>query len=213
MINRKRPLEALNFCLASLDRTSRACSWHADYEPRIALQALTRFRKADLDPGSPPPVELQPYPHFDLLHTMALAAFLVHDGPSTFALSILRRAYHANPFLSRMVRREEQVRVEGSDYAGKQLAQEGMLYVHRFIRIWVNVPGLEDWLKTCKDDVEMRQCDALGCKNMEDSEGRLSVCARCRQAWYCGVECQKKDWNAGGHKRRCKPPTAFPFPQ
>ena len=39
-IYRKRPLEALNFCLSSLDRSSIACSSHTNYNPLIALEGV-----------------------------------------------------------------------------------------------------------------------------------------------------------------------------
>lgn len=31
---------------------------------------------------------------------------------------------------------------------------------------------------------------------------KLQMCVRCKQAWYCGKECQVSDWKR--HKRECK---------
>jgi hypothetical protein len=37
----------------------------------------------------------------------------------------------------------------------------------------------------------------------------LNVCARCKSAWYCGKDCQRKDWKER-HKVYCKAPEAAP---
>ncbi|KAJ6461083.1 hypothetical protein C8R45DRAFT_538256 [Mycena sanguinolenta] len=47
----------------------------------------------------------------------------------------------------------------------------------------------------------MVECNAAGCAQ----EGQ-SQCTRCKQRFYCGVECQQKDWPA--HKKECKRPGA-----
>ena len=33
---------------------------------------------------------------------------------------------------------------------------------------------------------------------------QLALCARCNDASYCSLACQKRDWREGGHKERCK---------
>ena len=33
----------------------------------------------------------------------------------------------------------------------------------------------------------------------------LHACSRCRKAYYCGAECQRKQWK-GGHRRHCRKP-------
>lgn len=42
----------------------------------------------------------------------------------------------------------------------------------------------------------------LGCQ-ICGNKGKLLQCARCHDAYYCSVECQKKDWPS--HKNGCKP--------
>jgi hypothetical protein len=118
------------------------------------MLTLTRFKKLDLDPNSPPPVELHYTPHFDLLYTMTLAAFKVFGGPSTFTFSTLRRSYHANPYLGRMLLREKKIEISRANHAAAALAQEAVLYLYRFRRIWMNVPGPEDWIKASEEDVK-----------------------------------------------------------
>ena len=31
----------------------------------------------------------------------------------------------------------------------------------------------------------------------------FKVCPQCKTTRYCGDACQKQDWNAGGHKKKC----------
>ena len=35
---------------------------------------------------------------------------------------------------------------------------------------------------------------------------KFKQCSRCKSVYYCNVECQRKHWKNGGHKRRCKEP-------
>lgn len=43
------------------------------------------------------------------------------------------------------------------------------------------------------------------CWKPETSERKLKKCGRCVVARYCSADCQKKDWNSGLHKKRCRP--------
>lgn len=45
---------------------------------------------------------------------------------------------------------------------------------------------------------------SLVCSNGDCSLPAVSMCARCRNAWYCNVQCQRAHWK-GGHKAECKP--------
>lgn len=49
------------------------------------------------------------------------------------------------------------------------------------------------------------RCDGCGTLRME-SDARLLTCGRCKRAFYCDKECQKKAW--GEHKKACEPPPA-----
>ena len=35
---------------------------------------------------------------------------------------------------------------------------------------------------------------------------KLKIPSRCRSVYYCNVECQRRHWKKGGHKRMCKEP-------
>ena len=45
-----------------------------------------------------------------------------------------------------------------------------------------------------------RVCAAVGC-TADSIMGKMMTCARCQNAHYCGVECQKKHWKV--HKKAC----------
>jgi len=48
-------------------------------------------------------------------------------------------------------------------------------------------------------DVGGLQCDCCKCKSK-----KLLVCQRCKKAYYCSAECQKKQWRENGHKLHCR---------
>ena len=51
------------------------------------------------------------------------------------------------------------------------------------------------------------RCSTCGkTKSSANGDGgvkKLSLCSRCSDVWYCGAECAKKGWSAGGHKQLC----------
>ncbi len=69
---------------------------------------------------------------------------------------------------------------------------------------------------TCQEDI-LAQHDAtmappggLTCDACVAGGVKLSVCARCKLAWYCSEACQRAAWRGpGGHKERCKAPGVF----
>jgi hypothetical protein len=53
------------------------------------------------------------------------------------------------------------------------------------------------WAEVCHNNT--------GCgrrEQLEMAQTRMKRCARCRDVWYCGKECQEAGW--GEHKKRCK---------
>lgn len=68
---------------------------------------------------------------------------------------------------------------------------------------WAATPGALDWLRDSAVDVELRACDGIGCKKVEEKPKAFKACGRCKFTYYCGVECQKSDWKTGNHKSWC----------
>lgn len=54
-------------------------------------------------------------------------------------------------------------------------------------------------------DIDLRPPARLGsfCSACLAPGTNLQRCARCKNKWYCGVECQTKHWT-GGHKDECR---------
>ena len=52
------------------------------------------------------------------------------------------------------------------------------------------------------------KCDSCGKSRQELSRKLLDVCARCSKTYYCGKECQTKQWKAG-HNKCCRKPGEF----
>lgn len=47
---------------------------------------------------------------------------------------------------------------------------------------------------------DTKLCETPMCSQMEAEPGKFQACGRCRDAYYCDVECQKSDWKV--HKRQ-----------
>lgn len=45
---------------------------------------------------------------------------------------------------------------------------------------------------------ESRECSSCHAKS-----AKLSTCAKCKRAWYCGKDCQTQHWKSG-HKEECR---------
>ncbi|VDB92129.1 unnamed protein product [Peniophora sp. CBMAI 1063] len=51
-----------------------------------------------------------------------------------------------------------------------------------------------------RDGCAWRECEFHGVKGVGP---KLMGCKGCGEVRYCGRECQRRDWRAGGHKTRC----------
>lgn len=51
-------------------------------------------------------------------------------------------------------------------------------------------------------ELAIYECQYAPCTNMEKHIREFSICGRCRQVRYCGLDCQQWHWNA--HKKVCK---------
>ncbi|KAF2439167.1 hypothetical protein P171DRAFT_502328 [Karstenula rhodostoma CBS 690.94] len=47
-------------------------------------------------------------------------------------------------------------------------------------------------------------CEVCARKTARDGSGALFKCGGCKEAQYCSVQCQKRDWKRNDHKGRCK---------
>ena len=56
---------------------------------------------------------------------------------------------------------------------------------------------------TTTTEAAMKSCFRCGLQ-----KSKLRRCSKCKGVWYCGPECQKKDWVAG-HKNDCGKKTAL----
>ena len=73
---------------------------------------------------------------------------------------------------------------------------------------WRRMLGLcadahEQCRRIVKPTVEAKRCAWCHVAEAELAAGSsLRKCAGCELVWYCGAECQARDWRAG-HKRNC----------
>jgi len=50
------------------------------------------------------------------------------------------------------------------------------------------------------------KCDHCGKTRDELGVAHLQSCSRCKKAYYCSADCQRKQWREGGHKQHCRLP-------
>lgn len=67
-----------------------------------------------------------------------------------------------------------------------------------------DVAGLREWFSESAEEVTKKACDAVDCGKVEEKLGEWKLCKGCMEWWYCGRECQVRDWKVGGHKSVCK---------
>ncbi|KZV74158.1 hypothetical protein PENSPDRAFT_648166 [Peniophora sp. CONT] len=95
------------------------------------------------------------------------------------------------------------------------ISSEDHLSTHRSIidawKVLGETVGLnEDEKKAAYEQEKLRRtadiCGWRGCAHhTEVARGiQLQVCKGCKQAWYCGRECQRLDWKEGGHRVKCR---------
>jgi len=61
-------------------------------------------------------------------------------------------------------------------------------------------PQNSTFYEELRNKLEIKVCHK--CETKETTTLNLKACSRCRQVYYCGVDCQKKDWPQ--HKLLCK---------
>jgi len=116
----------------------------------------------------------------------------------------LREAHNANPHVIPILLQpvSEWPDKTNSNPRGIGSEPEARDYVFFSRSLW-EAKGVE-WVKEVQEEVQRKECARRECRKVEAHKGEYKVCAGCRASWYCGKECQEKDWKTGGHKRRCK---------
>ncbi|GJE90252.1 zinc finger MYND domain-containing protein [Phanerochaete sordida] len=82
---------------------------------------------------------------------------------------------------------------------------------HSFAQLWPEVKGR---IPPMPDDGEeqfespfhwLKRCGWDACLCSRHAHGhKMRVCTRCKRVAYCGEQCQRKDWESGGHKTYCR---------
>ncbi|RPB06689.1 hypothetical protein P167DRAFT_550346 [Morchella conica CCBAS932] len=210
-------LEALNFCLCALDRSSAGCQSHANFDPTLAFKELKRYAQSDFDPTYPPPMNIRPHPQCQLLFNLAFASFNLY-GACVFSTSILRLAHHANQhhyplLLAGVAHSTKAYDVKGlcfrvqplglhDNFTGIRVDEAAAYHMHH-VGLWGG-EKMKGWLADCEEEVKRKACDAIDCGKVEEKAGMWLMCARCKEWWYCSPGCQRRDWEAGSHKKICK---------
>ena len=84
---------------------------------------------------------------------------------------------------------------------GRKYMYETIYYCRKYIKLSETEKFNEDKKKQITvmlSDLSSR-CRVCGKKG----EG-YKQCSRCTCVYYCGVDCQRKDWKENGHKEECK---------
>ncbi|KZV73037.1 hypothetical protein PENSPDRAFT_324621 [Peniophora sp. CONT] len=83
-------------------------------------------------------------------------------------------------------------------------------YYDRVLSAWTElgrVLGLDAEKERKRHEHEAAQrCTWFACPDHRStpSMGTLKACKGCGEVRYCGRECQRRDWNKGGHKEKCR---------
>lgn len=203
LLHINRPLEALNFCYSWLDPSHEG--YDSDrYCPKGGYADLNRYSKESFDPDAPVSTPIQNLGHASLIFSAALACYLAF-GDCKLSTSWLREGNKANPHFLDLVLSNPSKWPKSPDPSPRGLGSipEASDYLFFSAPLWKK-DEVREWVRNAADEVAKRECSARDCRKVESKRGEWKVCAGCRGSWYCGKECQEKDWKAGGHKKRCK---------
>lgn len=87
--------------------------------------------------------------------------------------------------------------VSGS-YDGYSTEEEKLAKTRAHLKPGMTVTTISDMSRE-----EMTKKNASSCNYCLISADKLKMCAKCKMAWYCSAECQKKHWKQ--HKPNCTP--------
>lgn len=140
-----------------------------------------------------------------MIYNAALASFLVY-GSCSFSLSWLKYAYMANKHILTLLVKDPSTYSKTPDMSPRMMGSMAQAndYVVYCGSSWKKSAEAREWLKDSAKEIAKKKCDGPGCEKIEERLGCFKACGGCKDEFYCGVECQKKDWTEGGHKKKCK---------
>lgn len=173
------------------------------YCPVGGFAQLDRYKQEDLDPTQPLQTKVQNLGHASLIFTAALSIYKIF-GPCVLSTSWLREGYKANNHVVDQLVAPPSTwpSTPNQNPRGLGSAPEALDYIFFSRSLWEQGDAVQ-WVKDTANDVAKRECSARECRKVEGERHEYKVCDGCRASWYCGKECQLKDWKSG-HKRRCK---------
>ena len=84
---------------------------------------------------------------------------------------------------------------------GRKYMYEAIYYCRKYIKLSETEEFLEDDKK--KITAFLSDLSSICRVCWKRGEG-YKQCSRCTCVYYCGVDCQRKDWKENGHKEECK---------
>ena len=84
---------------------------------------------------------------------------------------------------------------------GRKYMYEAIYYCRKYIKLSETEEFNEDHKK--KITAILSQLSSM-CRVCGKRGEGYKQCSRCTCVYYCGVDCQRKDWKENGHKEECK---------
>lgn len=139
-----------------------------------------------------------------MTYNAAIASFLVY-GACQYSLSWLRDGYLLNKHIATLILNDPSTYPTTPDFEPRMMGSsaEANDYIVFCGSMWKNSPEAREWLKSCAEEIAKKKCDGPGCEKIEGRLKEFKLCGGCKERYYCGVECQTKDWKEN-HKARCK---------
>ena len=89
-----------------------------------------------------------------------------------------------------------------------RMMKEGMKYMYESIyycRKYIKLSETEKFDEDKKKKITAILSDLSSMCRVCGKKGEgYKQCSRCTCVYYCGVDCQRKDWKENGHKEECK---------
>ena len=89
-----------------------------------------------------------------------------------------------------------------------RISKEGIKYMYEAIyycRKYIKLSETEEFDEDHKKQITEMLSDLYSTCRVCGKKGEgYKQCSRCKCVYYCGVDCQRKDWKENGHKEECK---------